>query len=71
MSHALRTLETAVKVFASRPLDEQVDPARLRDVVEQLEYEYEMLFEPAEERAASRAEVEAWAKKMFEAIAQT
>jgi hypothetical protein len=71
MSQALRNLEMAVRVFVSRPLDETVDPKRLRDVVEELENEYELLFETPEEREASRAAVEAWAKKLFEAIAQT
>ncbi len=61
----------AVRVFVSRPLDETVDPKRFRDVVEELENEYELLFETPEERAASRAQVEAWAKKLFESIAQT
>jgi hypothetical protein len=63
MSQSLRNLKAAVREFANRPLEEDIDPDQLRDVLDELEGELEMLYEPPEERAAMRAEVGAMVKK--------
>jgi hypothetical protein len=59
MSQSLRYLKFAVREFTNRPIEEDIDPEQLRDVLWELEGELEMLYEPREERAAMRAEVEA------------
>jgi hypothetical protein len=59
MSQSLRYLKFAVREFTNCPIEEDIDPEQLRDVLWELEGELEMLYEPREERAAMRAEVEA------------
>lgn len=51
MSLSLRRLKTAVRDFASRPIEEDIDPDDLRNVIDELENEWEMLDESPELRA--------------------
>jgi len=52
MSQSLRFLKAAVREFASRPIEEEIDPEALRDVLDELEGELDRLYESPEERAA-------------------
>jgi hypothetical protein len=52
MSQSLRNLRAAVREFASRPIEEHVDPIELSEVLQELEVEMEVLDESPNERAA-------------------
>jgi hypothetical protein len=51
MSPSLRYLKAAVRKFASRSIEEEVDPEALREVLDELEGELDRLLESPEERA--------------------
>lgn len=52
MSQSFRYLKAAVREFARRPIEEEIDPEALRDVLDDLEGELDRLYESPEERAA-------------------
>ncbi len=51
MSSSLRFLKAAVRSFAGRSIEEEVDPEALREVLNELEGELDRLLESPEERA--------------------
>jgi hypothetical protein len=51
MSQSLHYLKAAVREFASRPMEEEIDPEALREVLNELEGELDRLLESPEERA--------------------
>jgi phage-related baseplate assembly protein len=66
MSDSFRCLQAAVNEFAHRPRTDQVSVDQLRDVIEALEGELDLLYEP--DPATARAEAEADAKRFVERL---
>lgn len=66
MSNAFRFLKAAAHEFVHRPVEDQVDPNQLRDVIEELEGELEFLYET--DPAAARAEALAEEKRFIEQL---
>ncbi len=66
MSDSFQLLKTAVHAFVHRPPDEQLDPNQLRDVMDQLETELDLLCES--DPTAARAEMESEAKRFVELL---
>jgi hypothetical protein len=66
VSNSLSLLRAAVHEFVNRPLTEHVDLEALRDVMDELEGELDMLYEadPAAARADALAEAERFAVEL-------
>lgn len=66
MSTSFRFLRAAVNEFVHRPPGDQISVDQLRDVIDELEGELDLLYEP--DPATARAEAEAEAKRFVERL---
>jgi hypothetical protein len=55
MNIHLQKLRDAITDFGNRPIEDEIDAEDIYDLLQQLEGEFELLYEPPEERARLRA----------------